>query len=110
MQPGKLNHLFDVLDRTEVRNEAGQVKQDWVVIGQFYGGIEPVSANAFVNSGAQGSQLICRVVMRPNDFDVSPAHLLRDVDSGRIYAISGIIPVPEDNKNALMCSVGKLAP
>lgn len=109
MQAGKLNHLFDVLDRTDVPNAAGQIKQDWAVIGQFWGGIEPVSANAFVNSGAEGSQLICRVVMRPTDFDVSPAHLLRDVDSGKIYAISGIIPVPEDNKNVLMCSIGKLA-
>ena len=108
MQAGDLDHLFDVLERTEVKNAAGQIKQEWIVIGQFWGGVEPVSTNAFVNSGAQGSQIICRIVMRPSDFAMQPDYLLRDADSQEVYAMAGILPV-DKSKQALLCSIGKLS-
>ena len=106
MQSGELDHLFDVLQRTVTKNPVGQIKQEWIVIGQFWGGIEPVSTNAFVNSGAQGSQIICRVVMRPSDFNIQPDYLLRVADTDEIYAIQGKLPV-DQSKQALLCSIGK---
>lgn len=108
MQSGKLDVLFDVLERTTEKNTAGEVKQIWSNIGQFYGDIEPISAANFVQSGVQGSALVCRVVMRPDDFpNIKAAFLLRDVDTNVIYAINGVIPI-NSSKKALMCSLGKL--
>lgn len=108
MQPGKLDHLFDVLQRTEEKNSGGQVKQDWTVIGDFYGGVEPISTQVFTLSHTQGSALVCRVVMRPDDFpNLTAAHMLRDVDTQEIYQIDGKLPVNK-GKQTLMCSIGKL--
>lgn len=108
MQSGKIAVLFDVLERTTEKNSAGEVKQIWLNIGQFYGDIEPVKAETFVKSGIQGSALVCRVVMRPDDFpNIKAAFLLRDVDTDAIYAINGVIPI-NSSKKALMCSLGKL--
>ena len=108
MHNGKLDTLFDVLQRTEEKNSGGQIKQVWSVIGQFYGGVEPVSTQVFTLSHTQGSALVCRIVMRPDDFpNLTAAHMLRDVDSNEIYRIDGKLPVNK-GKQALMCSIGKL--
>lgn len=108
MQSGDLDTLFDVLQRTEEKNSGGQTKQVWSVIGQFYGGVEPISTQVFTLSHTQGSALVCRVVMRPDDFPTLTAvHMLRDVDSKEIYRIDGKLPVNKC-KQALMCSIGKL--
>ncbi|OJK08891.1 phage head-tail adapter protein [Acinetobacter baumannii] len=108
MQSGKLDVLFDVLERTTEKNSAGETKQIWSIIGQFYGDIEPISAANFVQSGIQGSALVCRVVLRPDDFpNIKAAFLLRDVDTNDIYAINGVLPITP-SKKALMCSLGKL--
>lgn len=108
MQSGKLDVLFDVLERTTEKNTAGEVKQVWSNIGQFYGDIEPISAANFVQSGVQGSALVCRIVMRPDDFPgIKAEFLLRDVDTNDIYAINGVLPITP-SKKALMCSLGKL--
>ena len=108
MQSGKLDTLFDVLERTTEKNSGGQVKQDWINIGQLYGGIEPLSTQTFVNSSVQGSALICRVVIRPDDFpNIKPKHMIRNVDTDEIYVIEGIIPINK-SKSALMCKIGAL--
>lgn len=108
MQSGDLDTLFDVLQRTEEKNSGGQVKQIWLAIGQFYGGVEPVSTQVFTLSHTQGSALVCRVVMRPDDFpNLTAEHMLRDVDSKEIYRIDGKLPVNK-GKQSLMCSIGKL--
>ena len=108
MQSGNLDTLFDVLQRTEEKNSGGQIKQVWSVIGQFYGGVEPISTQVFALSHTQGSALVCRVVMRPDDFPTLTAvHMLRDVDNNEIYRIDGKLPVNK-GKQALMCSVGKI--
>ncbi|ELW82063.1 phage head-tail joining protein [Acinetobacter sp. WC-743] len=108
MQPGKLDKLFDVLERTPEKNSGGQVKQEWNVIGQFYGGVEPISTQVFTLSHTQGSALVCRVVMRPDDFpDLNAGHMLKDVDTNQIYRIDGKLPVNK-GKQTLMCSIGKL--
>lgn len=108
MQSGDLDTLFDVFERTEEKNSGGQVKQIWRVIGQFYGGVQPISTTAFAQSGVQGSALVCRVVMRPDDFpSINAALLIQDVDSKEIYKITGALPVNK-GKKALMCVVGKM--
>ena len=43
MQSGDLDHLYDVLQRTEEKDSAGQKKWVWNKIGEFYGGEVPVS-------------------------------------------------------------------
>lgn len=108
MQSGKLDALFDVLERTEQKNSGGQVKQEWISIGQLYGGIEPLNTQTFVNSSVQGSALVCRVVIRPDDFPtIKPNHMIRNVDTDEIYVIEGIIPINK-GKRALMCKTGAL--
>ena len=109
MQSGDLDHLFDVYEQTEEKNAGGQKKQIWKKIGQFYGGVQPISANSFVQSSVQGSALICRVVMRPDDFpEISAIHIIQDVDTKETYKISGALPVKK-GKKTLMCTVGKLS-
>ena len=108
MQSGDLDTLFDVLQRTEEKNSGGQVKQTWSVIGQFYGGVEPLSTQVFTLSHTQGSALVCRVVMRPDDFpSLNATHMLQDVDNRDVYRIDGKLPIHK-GKQALMCSIGKL--
>ncbi|MHA3061184.1 phage head completion protein [Acinetobacter sp. ANC 4631] len=108
MQSGQLDTLFEVLERTTQKNAGGQTKYEWSVIGQFYGGVNPVSVNSFVQSSVQGSALVARVVMRPMDFpNLSAAHQIRDVDTQQLYKIDGILPVSK-SRQSLMCSIGKL--
>lgn len=108
MHNGELDTLFDVLQRTEEKNSGGQNKQVWSVIGQFYGGVEPISTQVFTLSHTQGSALVCRIVMRPDDFpSLNTAHILQDVDNKEIYRIDGKLPIHK-GKQALMCSIGKL--
>lgn len=108
MQSGDLDTLFNVFERTEEKNSAGQTKQIWKNIGQFYGGVQPISTTAFTQSGVQGSALVCRVVMRPDDFpNIGAEMLIQDVDSNEVYKITGALPVSK-GKKSLMCTVGKL--
>lgn len=108
MQAGDLDHLYEVLQRTEVKDSAGQKKWIWSSIGQFYGGEVPVNTTAFSSSGAIGSALVVQINYRPEDFpDLLPEHQLRDVDNQKIYAITGILPVSRA-KHRIMCTVGKL--
>lgn len=109
MQSGNLDSLFDVLERTEDRNSGGQIKQKWNVIGQFYAEILPVSTNNYVASGVQGNAIVARVHMRPDDFpDLDTFHRLQDVDTGKLYDITGILPVIKGEKQAVMVAYGKL--
>lgn len=108
MQSGDLDTLFDVLQRTEEKNSGGQIKQVWASIGQFYGGVEPLSTQVFTLSHTQGSALVCRVVMRPADFpSLNASHMIQDVDTKEIYRIDGKLPVNK-GKQTLMCSIGKI--
>lgn len=108
MQPGQLDTLFEVLERTSDKNTGGMVKQEWTSIGQLYGGIEPINTQTFVSSSVQGSALVCRVVIRPDDFPIiKPKHLIRNVDTQEIFVIEGILPINK-GKSALMCKIGAL--
>ena len=108
VQSGDLDTLFDVLERTDQKNTGGQVKQEWNQIGQFYGGVEPISTQTFVQSGVQGSALVCRVVMRPDDFpQIKPKHMIKNVDTNEVYVIEGVLPVNK-GKWSLMCKNGAL--
>lgn len=108
MQSGDLDHLYEVLERAEEKDSAGQKKWIWTKIGEFYGGEVPVSTSAFSSSGAMGSALVVQINYRPEDFpDLLPEHQLRDVDSQKIYAITGILPVSHA-KHRIMCAVGKI--
>ena len=108
MQSGDLDTLFDVLQRTDGKNSGGQIKQIWTAIGQFYGGVEPISTQVFTLSHTQGSALVCRVVMRPDDFpSLNASLMIQDVDTKEIYRIDGKLPV-NNGKQTLMCSIGKL--
>ena len=108
MQSGDLDHLYEVLQRTEEKDSAGQKKWVWIKIGEFYGGEVPVSTSAFSSSGAMVSALVVQINYRPEDFpDLLPAHQLRDADSQNIYAITGILPVSRA-KHRIMCAVGKI--
>ncbi|ELA8878911.1 phage head completion protein [Acinetobacter nosocomialis] len=108
MQSGILDTCFEVLKRTEQKNSAGQTKFEWSVIGRFYGGVKPVSVQSFVQSSMQGSALVARIIMRPDDFpEISAVYLIRDVDTQKLYKIDGVLPVSK-SRQALMCSLGKL--
>lgn len=108
MQSGELDHLYEVLKRTEEKDSAGQKKWIWTKIGAFYGGEAPVNTTAFSSSGAMGSALVVQINYRPEDFpDLLDEHQLRDVDSQKIYAITGILPVSRA-KHRIMCTVGKI--
>lgn len=108
MQSGDLDHLYEVMERTEEKDSAGQKKWIWTKIGAFYGGEAPVNTTAFSSSGAMGSALVVQINYRPEDFpDLLAEHQLRDVDSQKIYAITGILPVNRA-KHRIMCTVGKI--
>lgn len=108
MQSGDLDHLYEVLERKKDKNSAGETVNIWFEIGKFYGEEVPVSAQTFASSGASGSAIVVQINMRPSDLPALKAeHVLRDVDSQKLYAITGILPVGKD-KHRLMCTVGKL--
>ena len=108
MQSGQVDRLFEVLERTDQKDKVGQIKPVWSPVGQFYGAVNPVSIQSFVNSNAQGSAVVCRINMRPDDFPtLTAAHLLREVDTQEVYKIEGILPVNR-SKQTLMCNYGKL--
>lgn len=108
MQAGQLDTLFEVLERTEEKNSGGQVKQVWVSIGQFYGQVLPISTTNYVNSGVHGNALVARIHMRKSDFvELVDSHRLRDMDTNKIYDITGILPVTR-SKQAVMVSFGRL--
>lgn len=108
MQSGQLDTLFDVYQQSSEKNTAGQKKDVWTKIGSFYGGVEPISTQTFVQSGVQGSALVCRVVMRPDDYPgLNSALIIKDVDRGNIYKISGVLPINK-GKQSLLCTIGKL--
>ena len=108
MQSGDIDHLYEVLERKKDKNSAGETVNIWLEIGEFYGEEVPVSAQTFASSGASGSAIVVQINMRPSDFPALKAeHILRDVDSQNLYAITGILPVGKD-KHRLMCTVGKL--
>ena len=97
-----------MLKRTEEKDSAGQKNWIWTKIGAFYGGEAPVNTTAFSSSGAMGSALVVQINYRPEDFpDLLDEHQLRDVDSQKIYAITGILPVNRA-KHRIMCAVGKI--
>ena len=92
MQSGDLDTLFDVLQRTDGKNSGGQIKQIWTAIGQFYGGVEPISTQVFTLSHTQGSALVCRVVMRPDDFpSLNASLMIQDVDTKEILPNAKVI-------------------
>lgn len=108
MQSGDLDHLYEVLERKKNKNLAGETVDIWGVIDQFYGEEVPVSAQTFASSGASGSAVVVQINMRPSDCPTLKAeHILRDIDSQNLYAITGILPVGKD-KHRLMCTVGKI--
>ena len=108
MQSGDLDHLYEVMVRTEEKDSAGQKKWVWNKIGEFYGGEVPVSTSAFSSSGAMGSALVVQINYRPEDFpDLLPEDQLRDADSKNLYAITCILPVSRA-KHRIMCAVGKI--
>lgn len=109
MQSGQLDTLFEVYERTETKNTAGQVKQQWVQIGRFYGELLPVSTANFVNSSVVGNAVVARIHMRPGDFPaLVESHRLLDVDNGLYYDITGILPVIPREKQAIMVTRGKI--
>jgi len=108
MQSGDLDHLYEVLERKKDKNSAGEPVNIWIKIDEFYGEEIPVSAQTFASSGASGSAIIVQINMRPSDCTILKAeHILRDIDSQNLYAITGILPVGKD-KHRLMCMVGKI--
>ena len=108
MQSGDLDHLYEVLERKKDKNSAGEPVKIWIKIDEFYGEEIPVSAQTFASSGASGSAIIVQINMRPSDCTILKAeHILRDIDSQNLYAITGILPVGKD-KHRLMCMVGKI--
>lgn len=108
MQSGDLDHLYEVLERKKDKNTAGEPVNIWIKIDEFYGEEIPVSAQTFASSGASGSAIVVQINMRPSDCTILKAeHILRDIDSQNLYAITGILPVGKD-KHRLMCMVGKI--
>lgn len=106
MQSGNLDHLFDVLQRSSTKNSIGEEIWQWSEVGQFYAAVSPVSAQTFTSSGAMGSAIVAQLNYRPTDFtELNYGHLLRDVDTQEIYAITGILPVGK-SKSRIMCKVG----
>lgn len=108
MQSGALDHLYEVLQRTATKDSAGQRVWEWSKIAEFYGELVPVSVANFSTSGAVGSALVAQVNYRPDDcLELKSEHLLRDVDTQALYAITGILPV-SSAKHRIMCTVGKI--
>lgn len=108
MQIGNLDHLYAVLERKKEKNSAGELEDIWKEIDRFYGEEVPVSVQTFASSGASGSAIVVQINMRPSDCPILKAeHILKDLDSQNLYAITGILPVGKD-KHRLMCTVGKL--
>lgn len=108
MQSGNLDHLFHVLQRSSRKNSMGEEDWQWSEIGQFYAAVSPVSAQTFTSSGAMGSAIVAQLNYRPNDFpELNYGHLLRDVDTQEVYAITGILPISK-SKARIMCKVGAI--
>ena len=108
MQSGELDHLVEIIKKEQGRNTGGGLVPGWVVIGQVYASFEPVSVNSFNLSNAEGSALVIRILVRDNDFKILPEYLFRDVDTGEVYQVKGVLPLPKKRMQSCLCSMGEL--
>lgn len=108
MQPGDLDHLIEIIQKNQSRNTGGGLLPGWEVIGQVYASFEPVSVNSFNLSNAEGAALVIRILVRDNDFKIRPDYLFRDVDTGDVYQVKGVLPLPKKRVQSCLCSLGEL--
>lgn len=94
----ELQHLID--NRDPLTNE---LKQTWVAFDRTWAKVEPVGTREFVNSMAEGSALTAKIVVRDH-VTVNSTHRVKVLDTGDLYRVEGVVPVPVDHKKALLCS------
>jgi SPP1 family predicted phage head-tail adaptor len=101
---GELDTLVDILELRDVKNEIGEQKPVWAPVARAWAKIEPISTRDYLASSAEGNSLTAKIVLR-NDIDINATHRILIVDTGFIYTVNGVIPIPADHKKSALCSV-----
>lgn len=101
-----LKTLVEICEYQSSKNQLNESTRNLVPVTRAYCRIEPVSADTFIKSGAVGSALVARLIFRP-DVPIRADQIIRVINGG-IYDVRGVLPIPHENKQAALCSVGGL--
>lgn len=105
LSAGRLRHrvrierLIPVLDSDgEVIQDpnTGTVLQEWILLGEAWAAVEPISAREFIQSQETQSKVEARIIIRRQDYIVNAAD--RVVHGVRIYNVAGVL---EDKDSGL---------
>lgn len=92
--------------------ETGELLRDWVPVATLWAAVEPVSVREFLQSQAEQSEVVARIVIRwradlEQLADLRFVHLRRDLDP-LYYNPAGALPDVDSNREYLTvpCSRG----
>lgn len=95
----RIERLISVLDSDgEVIQDpdTGEVQRVWVLLGEAWAAVEPLSAREFVQSQETQSKVECRITVRRQDYIINAAD--RVVHGVRVYNVAGVL---EDKNSGL---------
>jgi len=85
---GKLRHRVRIDKPVQTRNAAGAASIGWEEVATVWAAIEPLSAKEFIQSGAEQSKVVARIVMRRRELPIN----YRLVHGANIYNLTGVLP------------------
>lgn len=105
LSAGRLRHrvrierLIVVLDSDgEVIQDpnTGEVLRQWILLGEAWAAVEPISAREFIQSQETQSKVEARIIIRRQDYIVDAAD--RVIHGVRVYNVAGVL---EDKDSGL---------
>jgi SPP1 family predicted phage head-tail adaptor len=107
---GKLRHRIRIEAPVPMTDSAGDVVQDagtgevtreWVLLGEVWAAVEPLSAKEFIQSQEIQSRVVARITFRRQTF--LPDASNRIVHGERIYNIEGVLADKSSGLEYLTC-------
>lgn len=105
----RIERLVPVLDtdgETIQDPDTGEVLREWILLGEAWAAVEPLSAREFIASQETQSKVEARITIRRQDYIVNAAD--RIVHGVRIYNVLGVLEDPDSGLEytTLPCSRG----
>lgn len=95
----RIERLIPVLDSDgEVIQDpnTGDVLREWILLGEAWAAVEPISAKEFIQSQETQSKVEARIIVRRQDYIINAAD--RVVHGVRVYNVAGVL---EDRDSGL---------
>lgn len=95
----RIERLIPVLDSDgEVIQDpnTGDVLRQWILLGEAWAAVEPISAKEFIQSQETQSKVEARIIVRRQDYIINAAD--RVVHGVRVYNVAGVL---EDRDSGL---------